>query len=132
MSNHKKDILSQIDKKAKKIRDKRVDASNNKTLEAAIFDFFKNIEQSKQIGGGIKYDRDMFLAARKSMVDRIKVFDKQVKVSIEFNVTAEKGETLNWQEQDVRGVTIWWSDKYIVKNNVDPSLYIDVSNMLFL
>ena len=38
----KKDLLKEIEAKAQKIRDRRITAANNKTLENAVFDFFKN------------------------------------------------------------------------------------------
>ena len=121
-------LLQEINKKAQKIRDKRVDAANNKTLEIAVFDFFKNIEESRRMHNNTKYDNDLFSSARRSLTERIKGFDRGAKVSVEFNVS---NDTASWEEQTVRGVTIWWSQAYIFKNNVDPSLYIDVAQMLF-
>lgn len=125
----KSKLLQEINKKAQKIRGKRVDAANNKTLEIAIFDFFRNIEQSRQIHNGTRYDHNLFASARKSLAERVKGFDRGAKISIEFNVS---DELTSWEEQTVRGVTIWWGQIYITNNNVDPSLFVDVSQMLFL
>lgn len=125
----KKDLLAQINKKAQKIRDKRVDAANNKTIEAAVFDFFKNIEDARAIHGGAIYDSNLFIQAKISLEGRLRAFDNKVKVAIEFNSTLDN---IPWEAQQVRGITIWWSDFYIKANNVEPSLYIDVSRMLLL
>lgn len=125
----KKDLLVEINKKAQKIRDNRVTAANNKTLEAAVFDFFRNIEDSRKMHGGVKYDNTLFSNAERSLQERISGFDRGSKISIEFNTNAN---TTSWEDTQVRGVTIWWSRKYIAKNNVDPSYYIDISQMLFI
>jgi hypothetical protein len=121
--------MQEINKKAQKIRDKRIEAANNKHIEAAVFDFFRNIEDSRKIWNGDRYDPTMFDNARRSLAERIKGFDPGGKISIEFNVSTD---TTSWEEQSLRGVTIWWSRAYIAKNDVDPSYFIDISQMLFL
>lgn len=124
----KKDLLAEIDKKVKKRQDKKVEAANNKSLEQAVFDFFKNIEESRALHNGLKYDGELFYQAQQALQERVSGFDRGTKISIEFNVSED---LLNWEEQTVRGVTIWWSKAYIRKHNVDPCRYIDVSAMLF-
>jgi hypothetical protein len=125
----KKDMIAEIEKKAQKIRNKRVDAANNKNLEAAVFDFFRNAEESRKIHNGERYDHTLMNEARRSLQERISGFDRGSKISIEFNVSDEHK---SWQEQQIRGVTIWWSKAYIIANKVDPSYFIDISQMLFL
>lgn len=125
----KKDMLAEIEKKAQKIREKRVDASNNKSLEAAAFDFFRNIDDSRRVHDGKMYDPHLFSQAKKSLEERLRGFDPGGKISVEFNVS---DDIKSWDEQQVRGVTIWWSKVYIAKNNVDPSYYIDLNQMLFI
>jgi hypothetical protein len=129
MKSVKKDLLAEIEKKAQKIRDKRIEAASNKTLEAAVFAFFKNIEDSRNLHGGQRYDHVLFTEARRSLQERIQSFDRKAKISIEFHKNEDER---SWEETQVRGVTIWWGDAYKVKNNCDPLLYIDVTQMLFL
>lgn len=124
----KSKLLAEIEKKSQKIRDKRIDAANNKSLEAVVFEFFRNIEQSRLIDGNKSYDPTLFEAARKSLQSRIRSFDCKAKITIRFNAHED---LTSWVEPQVRGVTIWWGQAHIVKNNIDPSLYIDVSEMLF-
>ena len=124
----KKDMLAQIDKKAQKIRDKRIAAANNKTLEAAAFDFFRNIDGSRGITHD-GYDPFLFGKAKEALEQRLRGFDPGGKISVEFNVSED---IKSWEEQQVRGITIWWSKAYLFKNNVEPSYYIDVNQMLFL
>lgn len=128
MSTVKQKLLAEINKKAQKIRERRVEAASNKTIEAAVFEFFKNIEESRQLHEGKKYDYDLLSRAKNALQERLYAFDHRVKVSVEYNVHPDPTNT---DEQTVRGVTIWWSPTYIQKNNVDASLYIDVSQMLF-
>jgi hypothetical protein len=125
----KKNLMIEIEKKAQKIREKRIEAANNKTLEIAVFDFFRNIEECRKIHNNARYDHVLFAEAKRSLEERLRVFDFKIKVSVEFNVSED---LTNWEEQLVRGVTLWWSKSYIKKNNVHPSLYIDVSQMLFI
>lgn len=125
----KKDMMAEINKKAQKIRDNRISAANNKTLEAAAFDFFRNIDESRLVHGGAMYDPNLFQQAKKSLEERLRGFDPGGKISVEFNISED---LQGWEQQLVRGVTIWWSKAYILKNAVDQSYYIDVNQMLFL
>lgn len=122
-------LLAEINKKAQKIRDKRVEAASNKTIENAVFDFFKNAEDSRLLRDGNAYDSVLVHEARKALENRLRAFDVGAKVSVEYSVNEDP---LSNDEQPIRGVTIWWSQAYITKNNADPSLYIDVSQMLLL
>lgn len=124
----KKDLMLEIEKKAQKIRDKRIAAANNKTLEDAAFDFFRNLDGCRGITQE-GYDPFLFKKAKEALEQRLRGFDPGGKISVEFNVSED---LKNWEEQQVRGVTIWWSQAYIKKNNVDPSYYIDLNQMLFL
>lgn len=125
----KKKMLEQVNKKAEKIRERRAEAASNKTLESAAFEFFRNIEEASRLPDGSGASEFIF-HARIALEGKIKAgFDRGAKVSVEYN--AHPPDSLSIQEETVRGVTIWWSQEYIRKNNVDPSLYIDVSQMLF-
>lgn len=128
----KKDLLAEIEKKAQKIRDKRIIAANNKTLEDAVFDFFRNIESARGLNG-VGYNLILFNIASGSLLERVRIYDYKAKISVEFNSdkTEEEFDSM-YDNENVRGVTIWWSKDYILKNKVDPSYYIDVSQMLFI
>lgn len=127
----KSKLLQEIKIKADKIKAKRIEAAGNKTLEAAVFDFFRNIEESRKLHAGKQYDPDLFISAQKSLLARIVGMVPGTKISVEFNPLPEQSHA-PWYEQEVRGVTIWWHAAYIARNNVEPSLYIDVSEMLFI
>ena len=55
MSDVKKKLLADIDRKAQRIKEKRVEAASNKNIESYVFQFFKDIEvyanQQDKIGG---------------------------------------------------------------------------------
>lgn len=127
--NIKSKIIAKINKKAQKIREKRVEAANNKTLENYVFDFFRDAEESRGLHNNKKYDPILLDAAKKTLEKKIKIIDVGAKISVEFEALQDL--TSN-EETLIRGVTIWWSQKYIAINNVHPSLFIDVSQMLFL
>jgi hypothetical protein len=123
----KSKLMEEIAAKAQKIKDKRVEAASNKTIETAVFEFFKNVEESRTLHNNIKYAEGLVYEARIALTERMRAFDPKVKVSIEYNIPAEE-ETV--KEYTIRGVTIWWSQDHIKKNNSEQSLYIDVTQML--
>ena len=127
----KSKLLEEIEAKSSKIRSKRIDAAANKSVEVAIFDFFKNIEESRLPELPKEYNSRLFSEAKWALRGRVRGVDSGADISIEFN--ADEGSLANsWQQSQVRGVTVWWSKEYIAANNVDPSMYIDISRMLFL
>lgn len=129
MSKIKNDLLKEIERKAQKIRDNRVTAANNKSLESAVFEFFKNMEEARAIHSNLYYDEILYDKARKALQERVSGFDPGAKISIEWNAS---DIDIPWNQQIIRGVTIWYSKIYIMRNNIDPSRYVDVSEMLFL
>ena len=129
MSKIKNNLLAEIEKKAQKIRDNRISAANNKTIESAVFEFFKNVEESRAIHNSEYYDSILLVKAKDSLQMRVSGFDPGAKITIEWNAT---DENIGWNEQTIRGVTIWWSKIYVARNNVDASMYIDVSQTLFI
>lgn len=131
MSKIKNDLLKEIERKAQKIRDNRVTAANNKSLESAVFEFFKNMEEARAIHNNLYYDEILYDKARKALQERVSGFDPGAKISIEW-IAPIPDVDMKWNEQIIRGVTIWYSKIYIMRNNIDPSRYVDVSEMLFL
>ena len=129
MSKIKNDLLKEIEKKAQKIRDNRVTAANNKSLESAVFEFFKNMEEARAIHNNHHYDEILYDEARRALQERVSGFDPGAKISVAWNSC---DTYVPWNEQVIRGVTIWYSKTYIMRNNVDPSRYVDVSEMLFI
>jgi hypothetical protein len=65
-------LLAEINKKAQKIREKRVDAASNKTVEQAAFDFFKNIEDSRKLHNDQDYDHTLVHEAKIALENRLK------------------------------------------------------------
>jgi hypothetical protein len=116
----KSDMMAKIEQKAQRIRDKRVEAASNKNVESFVFEFFKNAEHAPML-----QDVSAFLlnGALDMLVIKIKTLDPQV-----------KGVVPNFRQGDnaVQGITIHWSPYYIKKNSCEPSLYIDVSQILLM
>ena len=125
----KSKLMEEIAIKAQKIRDKRVEAANNKTIEAAVLEFFKNIEESRKLHNNEKYDLTLLHDAKTALAERLHAFDYKVKLSIEWS-SSNPDSPMTFDP--IRGVTIWWSQQYIKKNNCDQSLYFDVTQILLL
>lgn len=124
----KSDLLKEIEAKAQKIREKRVEAAGNKTIENAVFEFFKNVEESRKLHNNEKHDLTLVQSAHYALEERLKAFDNRVKCSVEWNVLPEEAV----EKGNIRGITIWWSPAYIKKHNCDQSLYIDVTQLLLI
>jgi hypothetical protein len=123
----KSDLLKQIDKKAQKIRDKRISAANNNSVETIVFEFFKNIEDARKLRNNIEYDPTIFSDAMTSLKKRIKSIDPKSSCDIKFQNNTEP-----WNQDFVQGVTINWSQLHASQQGIETTLYIDVSQMLFL
>ena len=129
MSDIRKKLMEQIEKKTKRHKEARSHADINKTVEGVIFDFFRNIEQARQIHNNEFYDKVVFREAWRSMKDRLKSIDHKVKHKMEWNIDKDD---IDWPHNTVRGVTIIWSADYLKDKNIYPTLYIDVGQMLFI
>jgi hypothetical protein len=123
----KSDLLKQIDKKAQKIRDKRISAANNNSVETIVFEFFRNIEDSRKLSGNIEYDPTIFSDALRSLTSRIRSIDSKATCDVRF-----QNDTSPWNQDFVQGVTINWSPLHVSRYQIEQTLYIDVSQMLFL
>jgi hypothetical protein len=125
--NIKSDLLKQIDKKAQKIRDKRISAANNNSVETIVFEFFRNIEDSRKLRNNIEYDPTIFRDALRSLTGRVRSVDSKATCDIRFQNGTEP-----WNQDFVRGITINWSPLHVSRYQIEQTLYIDVSQMLFL
>mgnify|MGYP003335106541 CR=1 FL=1 len=125
----KDDLLKEIEEKANKIRQKRKHAIENKTIEAVVFTFFKNIEESRSLHNGAMYNPYLFRDAHNALIKKIKLFD--AKASFDIMWTNDSDIAISFTNT-VQGILITWSNEYIQKNNIEPTRYIDVSEMLFI
>ena len=76
-------MLAEIEKKAQKIRDNRVAAASNKSIEDAVFEYFKNIEESRKIYNNEQYSKYLLPEAKKALAERIRGFDPNSKINIQ-------------------------------------------------
>jgi hypothetical protein len=129
MSETRQKLLEESERKTLRHKEARANANSNKTTEGVIFDFFRNIEQARQIHNNEFYDKVVFKEAWRSMRDRLKSIDHKVNLKIEWNIDKDD---IDWQHNTVRGVTISWSAIYLKDKDIYPILYIDVGQMLFI
>ena len=110
-----------IDKKAQKIREQRI-ARNNMTAQSIIFDFITNSEDSIRMGCTDGYSHTLLQEAISLMIDRIKLLDLASRVEVIFTSDTNV----------IQGVKVNWSEVYQRAMSCDATLYVDVSDMLFL
>lgn len=124
MSNVKKDLLAEIDRKVIKHREAKERAITRNTIDAFVLSFIKNVEELNYMP---KDDRDwgvMVHFAQDALTDQIRSFDSHATC------------TISWVDQDehlpiVNGVLISWSPAYQKAMNCDPELFVDVTSLLF-
>jgi len=129
MSDIRKKLMEEIEKKTKRHKEARSHADVNKTVEGVVFDFFRNIEQARQVHNNEFYDKVIFKEAWRSMKDRLKSIDHNVKHKMKWNIDQDD---IDWPHNIVQGITITWSVEYLKDKNIYPTLYIDVGQMLFI
>jgi hypothetical protein len=118
--------MKEIEEKAEKIRQKRISAATPKTIESMVFEFFKNAEDSRLIHNNEKYAHALVNDAYCALKERIEIYDFHCFIRIEWNDPMDPFSDTNL----IRGITIEWSPGYIARNNVEPILYVDISQML--
>lgn len=113
-------LLDEINRKAQKIRDKREEAANNKHLEAYVYDYFRQVDEVRQMPIDDFTKQWMFEEARIALATKVKTIDHNQPQVIP--VITDDGT--------IQGVRIVWSKIYIALNKCEPEHYIDVSQML--
>lgn len=112
----KKDLLAEIDAKAKKIKERKKKASSKEELEKVIFDFFKEAEDLGRLNDPIiVYDEALQLSRRIR-----EKFDPGAQVEVQYT-----------EQKQVQGVLVTWSKGYQIAFQSQESFYIGVEQMLF-
>jgi hypothetical protein len=127
MPSVKDKLLKDIEEKAQKIREKRVAAASNKTIESVVFEFFRRCDEAKELGGVLTYESSVLNEAVEAMLSQLRVFDRGAKVRIEWSTSIDENGSYS---ETIKGVTILWSSAYYVLNKVECTMYIDVGQML--
>jgi len=112
----KSNLLNEIDKKIKDRREKKENSIDPKDYRAAVFDFFRNFEDS---GDLIKTDDSWLMMAKRSLLERLSIIDPKCKINIHMT-----------SDNNVSGVTITWNSRFAISHNIDSQVYIDVGDML--
>jgi hypothetical protein len=123
----KSDLLKEIERKANKIKSKRISSTTNNSPETIVFEFFRNVEDARKLCNNVEYDPTIFSSALASLIKRIRSIDSKATCDVRF-----QNNTFPWNQDFVRGITINWSPLHVQQFQVEQTLYIDVSQMLFL
>ena len=141
MSDVRKKLLAEIDKKTKRRQEARLEAAASKTLEGIVFDFFKRYDElcamdatelkTKESEGFLGPDFEyMYRQSVLEMIERIKCIDIAAKVTV-FIPDFDSSEEFLTPAKKPQSVTINWSVPYQKRYESPASTSIDVSQMLF-
>jgi hypothetical protein len=125
MPSVKDKLLEDIEVKAQKIRERRVRAASYKTVETLAFEFFQRCDEAKQLAGVGTYAPAILSEAMQAMQTQLRMFDNGAKMRVEW----QDGQ-IGPGTGTIRGVTIVWSSTYYILNKVEPTIYIDIGQML--
>lgn len=112
----KKDLLAEIDAKAKKIKDRKIKVSRKEDVEKLIFDFFKEAE----LMGKMKEPTLIHDALRQLRRLIQEKYDRGAQVEATWT-----------DNHEVQGVLITWSKNITIAGQGQEVLYTGVEQMLF-
>jgi hypothetical protein len=124
MSNPKDDVLAEIDKRAKKIKDHKLSSSKVKSVKGTILDFLEEVEPIYSIARTAWEFHAMTKLICESLDRKMRVYDSGVQMEVEWNNADD------WRELRVTGVRVQWSNWYQKKHNVASEQVIDVTLLL--
>lgn len=114
------DLLKEIQEKAEKRKKMRTKAALNKDAQSFVMKFLKDAEDIRNRCGRDTGTAMTFTGlSAKALEDQIRTIDSGATIMV------------NSEAGDVVSVTITWSDRYMIDNNVDKQHTIDMSAFLF-
>jgi len=124
MSDVKKKLNEEIDKKIKRKRELRAQNVNKSIIDAFVLAFIANVEDVNTMVSDERSWLSLTSKAIEALEGQIRSFDWNMRLQV------------NWLQQEdklplVNGVTITWSKEYQAKNNCDEQLFVDATSLLF-
>jgi hypothetical protein len=123
MSDVKKKLLEEIDRKIAKKKAIRAQSQEKNTYEAYILEFIKDMEDLS-LG---KIEGDTWLVMMQISLARLEEQMKKVDWGCKIEIS---WHTIEGKDPQVNGVLIKWSPYYQMKNSVYPELFVDVASLL--
>jgi len=124
MSEVKRQLLKEIEDRIAKRKEAKARAINRNTVEAFVLAFISNVEEINTMVSSPEEWEINVENAMNNLQSQVMSFDNDVRVYVSWH-----------QENDslpvVNGVTIKWSKAYQAKENCDPELFLDVTELLF-
>ena len=126
MSNAKQKMMAKIQKRANEIKVHKKRTSRRE-VETIVLDFLESIEKAKtetshhsDFDSRLHHDAELLYGS-------LKIIDPGVYIKVHWN---DEENTENWQDLNVEGVRIHWSDKHMIDNPGEyPELYIDAAQL---
>ncbi len=112
----KKDLLAEIEAKAKKIKERKIKVSRKEDVEKLVFDFFKEAE----LMGKMKEPALLH--------DALAHLRRTIQQKYDWGAQVEASWTDN---HEIQGVLITWSSKHQLAHQSEQQIYIGVEQLLF-
>lgn len=122
MSDIKKQLEADIEKRVKKILDSRKAASKIKSVEGYVLEFLQQMQDYNSTP--VETYQHALILAKDLLNTRLQTWDRGVGFQFKFRV--ENGRST------IVGVTIHWSQHYQSKEGTAPSLYVGIEDLLFI
>ena len=118
------EVLKKIKEAADRRKEMRTESKVDKTVETFVFSFFKEAESILSINVSSSNKASMMILALQVLINKIKTIDSGCN---NVNIVWHNDEAIT----TIQGIKIVWSKSYQDIHQVDPELYVDVSEMLF-
>jgi hypothetical protein len=127
MSDVKKKLLEEINKKADRMKARKQEIANrNNNVEEFVLKMMKEIDEGASVFMNSDLGPTLIAFYVSSLQERMKTLDSNCKTEISW---APKNEDENLPR--INGVLIKWSKEYQTVNDCDPELFVDIANLLF-
>lgn len=123
MSDIKKKLLEEIDRKIARKKEIRAGAVDRNTYQSYVLEFIKDMEDLS-IG---KVSGDTWLVMMQLSLEKLEKQMQTVDFACKLDVS---WHTIEGKDPQVNGVLIKWSSHYQAKHNIDPELMVDIASLL--
>ena len=125
MSKVKQRMMAKIKKRAGEIK-RHKERTSRREVETIVLDFLESIEKAKADATHHSEFESSLYHESERLYSSFKIIDPKVYIKVHWN---NENQIEQWQDMDVDGVAIYWSDEYKLENKEEDDTYIDAAHL---
>lgn len=123
MSDAKKKMMEEIDRRVARKKELQADIINRNIIEGFVLAFISNVDELQLMCNDAFDFQRMAYPAQATLLEQLRSYDHNCEIEISWHEA--EGE-----HPQVNGVLIKWSPKYQKAMNCEPELFVDVTSLL--